>query len=228
MTETTTTIEAPSVLKSTSDIPPVSEMIDDLLLIVRGTTALKEKTAQFYGNLVRHAYNADDPGYALASFEIEYRNVGCLWKLGNGKTHSNVTQDAHGNVYTEGGSKLGEAKTDAEGVTMVTVPADGKSYRLNPLGGMPNAYRSAKSVIEAAFEEGVDLLSDDDGVRGKTEVEKELKEAREAKRDPFDAPIAALTKALDTIAARMDKGAELSAPQRDVLDHLGSKLYTLI
>lgn len=46
---------------------------------------------------------------------------------------------------------------------------------------MPNPYRSAKSVISNAVSLGIDLLDDDGMPKGKTQLQKEIKDAKEPK-----------------------------------------------
>lgn len=66
---------------------------------------------------------------------------------------------------------------------------------------MPSAYRSAKSVVCSAKEYGVSLLNHDGSPKGKTEVEKEIKEAKADKST--DDKIAALA---STIARLLERG----------------------
>ena len=98
---------------------------------------------------------------------------------------------------------------------------------------MPAAWRSAKSTVVAAIKAGVDLVKNEPrSVRGKTEVEKEIKNAKAhtkpkepPEKSPGDSAIYTLNKLIDMVSRTT---GDFSEPEKQELRALCATLNTLI
>ena len=86
---------------------------------------------------------------------------------------------------------------------------------------MPGAYRSAKTVINKALAAGVELLDSDGNPRGKSEIEKETREAQPEKSN-VDKLLTCLTTVSNLLDKAKDEGEDL-AQVRGLLADLYTK-----
>lgn len=101
-----------------------------------------------------------------------------------------------------------------------TLKHDEKVYRKmhpkTPKLGTIGAYRSAKSVILAAIEQGISLVDGEGKVRGKTEIEKQLKELK-VEKTPME-KFRLMHSSLSAIASVLTDSAELKEAAQLVED----------
>ena len=98
---------------------------------------------------------------------------------------------------------------------------EGKYKEQEGVTKMPTAYRSAKSVINSAISLDIELLEEDGTPRGKSAVEKDIKEAKQTEKSNADK----ILQLLSTVSALIDKANDEGENLTTVGDVL-AELYT--